>query len=89
MNIRNEGNLFLQINYIDEIQMSFLRLLHTRASQKFTYFCINSVGWYNTETKKLHDALFFMGDNEYEFKGTNLRQKDVPFDGCRVSWQTI
>ena len=65
--------------------MVFLRLLHVRASQKFTYFCINAAGWYNTETRSHDDALKFMGDNEFEFTGSNLKQKDVPFDGCRVS----
>ena len=74
-----------QIQYTDEVQMQFLRILHMKAEQKFTYFCKNSVGWFSTETEDLSQALSLLGDNEYEFEGEKLKNKDVPFDGCRVS----
>ncbi len=65
--------------------MHFLRLLYTKASQKFTYFCINAAGWYDAESLSYNHALNFMGDNDYVIQGKKVKEADVPFDGCRVS----
>ncbi len=74
-----------QISYVDEVQMHFLRLLHMHAEQKFTYFCVNSIGWYSTETNSHNQSINLLADNEYEYIGREFKQKDVPYDGCRVS----
>ncbi len=65
--------------------MSFLRILHTRVHQKFTYFCKKSIGYFNEETNSLDQSVSLMGDNEFEFEGGKIKQDDVIFDGCRVS----
>ena len=57
-----------------------------KAEQKFTYLCINSIGWFNIEKNNYNQALNLLGDNEYEFEGTKLKHQNVPFDGCRVSF---
>ncbi len=77
--------IYFQISYVDEVQMHFLRLLHMQAEQKFTYFCVNSIGWFSTETNTHDQSINLLADNEYEYVGRDLRQKDVPYDGCRVS----
>ena len=55
-----------------------------KAEQKFTFFCKNSIAWFDTENNDYSRALSLLGDNEFEFEGEKLKPKDVPFDGCRV-----
>ena len=77
-------NWIFQIKYIDEIQMSFMRMLYSKVTQKFTYFCINSVGYEEQQSGTKDYALDFMGENEYEWEGPKMKSKAVPFDGCKV-----
>ena len=74
-----------QIQYIDDIQMAFLRMLYNKVTQKFTYFCINGVGYKDSQTDSRDKALDFTGENDYEWEGSSLKEKDIPFDGCQVS----
>lgn len=65
--------------------MTFLRLLSQDAYQNFTYTCINSVAWYNTNSYKYDLALKLLGENEQEFSYDPPAVK--PFiiaDGCKV-----
>ena len=55
-----------------------------KAYQKFTYFCKNSIGWFDTEKNDYSRSITLLGDNEFEFEGEKLKHKDVSFDGCRV-----
>ena len=77
--------LCFQIRYIEDIQLGFLRLLSTRAQQKFTYYCSNSIAVRNAQDNSDDLALRLMGDNEHEFKTEKLSKQEVD-DGCAVSW---
>jgi len=70
-----------KIKYPSETQLAFLKLLSTKAEQKFTYFCMNAVAWYNQEKDDYKQSLRIMGANEHEFK--RIKQRDVIYDGCR------
>jgi len=63
--------------------MVFLRLLSSRAWQKFTYYCQNSVAWYNSEAANYRDAINLLGDNEEEIRTKKLSADDVD-DKCLV-----
>ena len=76
---------FYQIQYIDDVQLSFLRMLHTKARQKFSYLCQNSAAWYDQISDSYASALTLMGDNEFEIETKKLAQKHILSDGCRVS----
>lgn len=71
-----------RIRYVEEIQMSFLRLLSTKVSQKFTYYCSNSVAVYNQRDKNNDLAMKLMGDNEHEFRTDKLPDAQID-DGCK------
>jgi len=71
-----------KIRYVEEIQMSFLRLLSTKASQKFTYYCSNSVAVYNQRDKNYDYAIRIMGDNEHEFRSEKIGANNID-DGCK------
>ena len=64
--------------------MSFLRLLSTKTSQKFTYYCSNSVAVYNQREQNFDLAMRLMGDNDHEFKTEKFGRAEVD-DGCKVS----
>ena len=42
---------------VSDPQFKFLRLLSASASQKFTYECQNSVGWYDSRTGNYDKAM--------------------------------
>lgn len=71
-----------KISYINEIQMNFLRILHNEAHQAFTYFCRNSVAWYDAKSKSHDLALSLVGANGHEVQAGDFRQRDVELDGC-------
>lgn len=84
-------NGLFQIEYdIDEVQLSLLQLLSSKAEQLFTYHCKKSVALPNKKGLKL------MGANEYEFKSmseeerkkeSNKRRTKLPvilLDECKV-----
>lgn len=45
-------------------QFKFLRLLSATASQRFTYHCQNSVGWYDKENDNYDKAVILRGHND-------------------------
>jgi len=57
-------------------------MLYKRVTQKFTYFCVNVAGWYDTDSSSTANALDFMGDSDFEWKGSGIKDNDVTFDGC-------
>jgi collagen type V/XI/XXIV/XXVII alpha len=71
-----------KIRYPEEIQLQFLRLLHTEASQQLIYFCQNSVGWFNSRSATHDLAISLMAANKKELRTSNFNQSDVEFDGC-------
>lgn len=85
----------MQFNYGDDslapntaaIQMTFLRLLSTEASQNLTYHCKNSVAYMDAATGNLKKALLLQGSNDVEIRaeGNSRFTYTVSEDGCTVS----
>lgn len=69
------------------IQLTFLRLMSTEASQNITYHCKNSVAYMDQQTGNLKKSLLLQGSNEIELRGEgNSRFTYVTLeDGCKVS----
>lgn len=98
-----EFNSFLlltcaQFNYGDDslaantaaIQMTFLRLLSTEASQNLTYHCKNSVAYMDAATGNLKKAVLLQGSNDVEIRaeGNSRFTYGVLEDGCTVRRKT-
>lgn len=68
------------------IQMTFLRLLSTEASQNLTYHCKNSVAYMDASTGNLKKAVLLQGSNEVEIRaeGNSRFTYSVMTDGCTV-----
>lgn len=66
------------------IQLTFLRLMATEASQNITYHCKNSVAYMDQETGNLKKALLLQGSNEIEIRaeGNSRFTYSVIEDGC-------
>ena len=65
------------------VQLAFLRLLSTRATQTFTYLCDGGTAWFDASTQSRDAAVELLGDNEFEFKTRNFMARRVQ-DGCQV-----
>lgn len=67
------------------VQMKFLRILSQEAYQNFTYTCMNSVAWFNSNTENYDSSIKFLGENDmevgYETPGA---KPNVVSDGCRT-----
>ncbi|NWX09715.1 CO1A1 protein, partial [Caloenas nicobarica] len=50
------------------IQLTFLRLMSTEASQNITYHCKNSVAYMDQDSGNLKKALLLQGANEIEIR---------------------
>lgn len=68
------------------IQMTFLRLLSTEASQNLTYHCKNSVAYMDDSTGNLKKAVLLQGSNDVEIRaeGNSRFTYSVMEDGCTV-----
>ena len=77
----------MQLTYssISTVQLTFLRLLSTRATQNFTYLCSRSVGWYDATGDNFDKAIKLQGANEEEFGYGTLMEPEVLLDECKVS----
>lgn len=64
------------------VQMTFLRLLSEESYQNFTFTCINTGAWFNSDTSKYDTAIKLLGDNKQEFSHSGLRPT-VVYDGCK------
>lgn len=88
-----------QFNYGDDslapntaaIQMTFLRLLSTEASQNLTYHCKNSVAYMDASTGNLKKAVLLQGSNDVEIRaeGNSRFTYSVLEDGCTVRRKTV
>lgn len=77
----------MQIGYktIDVIQMRFLRLLSKEAYQNFTYTCVNSAAWFNSQSYKHDIAIKILGENDQEFSyDLPAIKPTIITDGCKV-----
>lgn len=70
------------IEYPDDIQLNLLRLFSGRATQTFTYYCKNSLAWYDEMYKDQNRAIILEGADKSQHKTKDL--KNV-IDGCKVS----
>lgn len=79
------GNPELPEDVLD-VQLAFLRLLSSRASQNITYHCKNSIAYMDQASGNVKKALKLMGSNEGEFKaeGNSKFTYTVLEDGCTV-----
>uniref|UniRef100_A0A8C4QFK4 Collagen type II alpha 1 chain n=1 Tax=Eptatretus burgeri TaxID=7764 RepID=A0A8C4QFK4_EPTBU len=66
------------------IQITFLRLLSTEASQNITYHCKNSIAYMDAERGNLKKALILQGSNDVEIlaEGNNRFTYKALEDGC-------
>lgn len=71
---------------VASIQMNFLRLLSSEASQSITYHCKNSVAYMDEATGNLKKALLLQGSNDVEIRaeGNSRFTYGVLEDGCKV-----
>ena len=69
---------------INEVQMTFLRLLTASARQNFTYSCHQSVAWHDQAADGYNRALRFLGANDEEMSYENNPYIKALSDGCAV-----
>lgn len=79
----SEGSKAEDVN----IQLTFLRLMSTEASQNITYHCKNSIAYMDQASGNLKKALLLQGSNEIEIRaeGNSRFTYSVTEDGCTVS----
>jgi len=67
------------------VQLTFLRLLSTEASQNLTYHCRNSVAYMDASTGNLKKAVLLQGSNDVEIRaeGNSRFTYGVVEDGCK------
>lgn len=71
-------------NTINEVQMTFLKLLTASARQNFTYNCHQSVVWHDETTDSYDKVLRFLGSNDEELSYDNNPYIRALTDGCAV-----
>ena len=77
---------YAQNNPFASVQLNFLRLLSTEASQNVTYHCKNSIAYMDQASGNLKKALLLGGSNEVEIRaeGNSRFTYSVLEDGCKV-----
>ncbi|XP_035665505.1 collagen alpha-1(V) chain-like [Branchiostoma floridae] len=65
------------------VQLTFLRLLHAKATQNFTYYCSNSIAWYDSKTGRHSKAIMLQGNNDIEYAWDSKTKPNVISDGCK------
>ncbi|KAL3278655.1 hypothetical protein HHI36_016192 [Cryptolaemus montrouzieri] len=76
------GGFKITYEAVGNVQLTFLRLGSEIAYQNFTYTCINSVAWYDVNSKNYDLSVKFRGHNEQEFSHKKVHP-NVRFDGCK------
>lgn len=81
----------MQFSYAEDnpaasVQLTFLRLLSTEATQNLTYHCKNSIAYMDQTTGNLKKALLLQGSNEVEIRaeGNSRFTYAALEDGCKV-----
>ena len=69
------------IEYPNEIQLNILRLFSGRASQTFTYYCRNSLAWFDEMYQDKKRAIVLEGADKSEHRTKDLQNV---IDGCKV-----
>jgi len=76
------GGFRISYDSMGPVQLTFLRLMSSQASQNFTYTCINSAAWYDSATGSYDKAIKLQGDNEDEFTAEE-NKPNIIMDGCK------
>lgn len=71
-----------KIDYAPDSQLAFLRMLHESVSQTVTFHCSNTIAFYDKASDSYDKAIGFMGHNDFEFSGKQMRKKFVQLDNC-------
>lgn len=88
------GGFRISYESIGASQMKFLRLLSEYAHQNFTYTCMNSVAWFNSNSENFDSSIKFLGENDVEigYESHPSIKPTVITDGCitgRTKGETI
>lgn len=78
------GGFRISYETVGHVQMKFLRLLSQEAYQNFTYTCMNSVAWFNSNQENFDSSIKFLGDNDMEIGYETKLAPSVIVDGCRT-----
>ncbi len=68
---------------ISTVQLTFLRLLSTQATQNFTYLCSRSAGWFDKTLGTFDNSIKLQGANEEEFAYGSPMEPEVLLDNCK------
>lgn len=86
--VKEEGQSFsglksgFSIEYSNEVQLRLLQLFSERATQTFTYYCKNSLAWYDEKYKDKKRAIVLEGADKTKHMTKNFANV---VDGCKVS----
>jgi collagen type V/XI/XXIV/XXVII, alpha len=79
------GGFKISCETVGAVQMKFLLLLSQESYQNFTYTCMNSVAWFNSNSENYESSLKFLGDNDVEIgHETHGVKPTVLVNGCRT-----
>lgn len=78
------GGFRISYETVGTVQMKFLRMLSQEVYQNFTYTCMNSVAWFNSNTENFDSSIKFLGDNDMEIGYEAYMKPTVISDGCRT-----
>lgn len=79
------GGFRISYETVGAVQMKFLRLLSEESYQNFTYTCMNSVAWFNSNSENFDSSIKFLGANDAEIGYETLGVKPtILTDGCRT-----
>lgn len=76
------GGFKISYETIGSVQMTFLRLLSQEVHQNFTYTCMNSVAWFNSQSENYDLAIRLLGENEVEMGYDTPIKPSILKDGC-------
>jgi len=76
------GGFKISYDSLGPVQLTFLRLMSTEAHQNFTYTCMNSAAWYDSNYSNYNSAIKLLGENDDEFSTEN-NKPNVVIDGCK------
>lgn len=80
------GGFRISYETVGVAQMKFLRMLSEVAYQNFTYTCMNSIAWFNSNSENFDLSLKFLGENDAEmaYESHPSIRPQVLVDGCRT-----
>merc|ERR1711936_822437 len=77
------GGFRISYDSLGSVQLTFLRLMSSEAYQNFTYTCINSAAWFDSQSGNHNKAIKLQGDNDEEFS-PRTNKPNILLDGCKT-----